>query len=352
MAFAPSAPQGYASPSAAPQKLAGGSPPVNLALPQARLAIEYDLAPLIDRRRANDFGPLAPTTSGLNYRLLERLRTIRAVPLQRGTSATADAPEPGRCLTGPLAVTTDGGFTTRTMSPPGFEAAPTLPGREEAWAPFAGARPRVGQYADVTARLILAGLQADRDQGWTPDLRMKYSAAVESRELPSGECGSDALLGLLVEEFGRAYDAGPPATEADFFELVVGAGPGPDGYVVAALARAGNALLEGRLRQVLEAPNPQIPYAAVEREARLGQLLHTLDAAKGGSNGPGLWRALKLAFRPDPEVFELSPARRRDAHLRHFRRLAAEALAGAATPLVCSPPSLKFYASVKVRPGL
>lgn len=338
MCYAPSAPS-EPSPQDQGQE-AGGL--LNLTLPQARLAVVYDLAPLLDRRRAQEFGPLASMASGLNYKVVERLRTIRASPVHpselRGSSLAGPLAE------GPVLVTTDGGATARKLGPARYPSSPGA--REAPWAPLAGAQLRVEAYNAATSALILERLRADRADGWTLDLRARYEAAVDDGSMPSGECGAEALVNALAEEFEKAYERDPPQTPRDFHALVVPEAPNPSDlqdYITAAVARIGNGLLEERLRRMLMTPSRRFPYAAVEREARLSQAIHSLDAARA------LGLRIKKAFRPDPEVFDLPPSQRKSALLRVFRRVAAAALADA--PVHCAPPSLKLFAVTGVRPA-
>jgi hypothetical protein len=336
MAYAPAVPEAPAPDTPAERA-------VDLTLPQARLAVVYDLGLLIDGRRARELGALVPATAGLSHRLVERLRSIRAVPLRPGAAGpvghegarTAREPE-AALVRGAITVTTDGGNTVHALGPAGH----VPPGGP--WAPFAGARPRAEQYAAATAQLILRGLQADRDRGWTPDLRERYGAAVEGRGEREDACPPEATVGALVAEFRRALEAGPPADDAALRELVLPeAAPGD--YVAAAVSRVADGLLEGRLRQCLGVPAPPAPYAAVEREARLSQLVHVTDAAQA------LRLRLRLAHRPQPEAFALPPAQRQEALLAAFRRAAEAALAG--PPLACAPLTLKLYACLAARPG-
>jgi len=324
---------GYAPVLSAAPKGADGRGAVDISFPQARLAVSYDLAPLIDRRRALEYGPVAPATSGLNYRLVERFRTIRSEPVAAPAGPVAAPAGPvaepaGRpaFIEGPLLVTADGGATVHRLGPAAGE-----------WAPFAGAQPRVARYADASAAVILDRLRAEREAGWGEQMRAEYEAAVDSGLIPSGETSADAVADALAGEFERAYDAAPPADAREFRDLAVPETPRPGDYISAAVARLTGGALSARLRSALAQPSPRTPYAVVEREGRISQAILTLDVARG------LWRRLKDAFWVDDEAFALPPVKRKETLLRHYRRLAADA-AGAA-PIYCAPPSLKLWAA-------
>lgn len=307
---------------------AGGAPPVDLALPRARLVAEYDLAPLIDRRRATQFGPVASTTTGLSYRLVERLRTIRATRRPPASPGDPPAPRPALCAAGDAATVADGG-ATRAVAP-----------RPAPWAPYGGAQPRVGAYAEAAAAIIVEAVAAERE-AWPLETVARYEQAARDGALPPGAAGRDALLAALAAEFEREYDGAPPTTPADFRALVVGDGPAPGAYVTRAVAGVGREQLEAQLRAELAAVGaPRVPFAALAREARLTQALGALDAAQV------LARQLHKAYRgADPAVFEAAAPARKLVLLADFRRSAAAAVDAA--PVLCCPPSLKLFAAVR-----
>jgi len=298
---------------------------VNLQFPQARLAVTYDIDPLIDRRRSLDFGPLATVTTGLNYRLVERLRTIRAEPRAApATAASAPASASSAAtITGPLTVTIDG------RSPRTFE-----PGHVSglAWAPFAGAPPRVEAYAAASASVILAGIREDRAAGWDFDTRVQYEKAV--RAAPPVNV-SEALASELVSQFEAVYDAAPPESPRDFRDLVVPKEPAPGTYICRAIVRLGSASVETRVRELhMRTSAPRVPIAVLSRDAWTNQMIQTVDA------NARLWKSISGAFRNEVEAFDLSGIQRKAALMRAFRGIATEA--AKAVPVV-APSSLKFF---------
>ena len=304
---------------------------MDLTLPRAGFSASYDLEALTSRRRALEHGPLATMFSGLNYRLVERLRTISAAPVPAARAPAAAAARAPRA--GPALVTTDRGATVLELRQPEDSAV---------WAPYSGARPRAEAYNEASEAIILHRLRAERDAGWAPELRQRYEDAVRSGELASGECAT-ALVDALTAELAAAYDRAPPLTPDQYRALAVPDENTPEDYITSAVARVGAGATEARLRRLLAAPAQRVPYAAAEREARLLQAVHTADAARAA------WAGLRRTLRVDPEAFDLPEPRRRGVLLRAFRRAAEEALAAA--PVYCAPPSLKLYAAAELRPA-
>jgi hypothetical protein len=333
---------------------------VDLGLPQARLAVSYDLAPLVDRQRALAHGPLASTITGLNYRLIERLRTIRAEPYKRADGPSEAAPNgpntkradgPSEAAPngpnteradglrrGPLTVTTDG-QTVREFAPLGA-AAP----KDTLWAPFAGARPRVGARSDAEAAVILAGIRLGHADGWGLDLQARYEAAVQGELLPSGVCSKDGLLEALVTAFEKVYDAAPPEAPRDFRDMVVPEAPTSGSYLCAAVVRISSSALDARLQALHFRPAAvRVPHAVVAREAWTTQAIQAVEA------GRKLWRRFKeVGCHPDPEAFALPADQKKTRLMKTFRRIATDV--AQADPLDCLPPTLKGFASVEPRP--
>jgi hypothetical protein len=320
----------------APAGAPGARPAVDVSLPQARLTVVYDLAPLVDRHRALAYGPLASTVAGLNFRLVERLRTIRAAPFRPVAPAAADAAAARPALLAtPLTVTTDG----RT----GYEFAPRVWTQGAAargdplWAPFAGGRPRAAAHLAAEAAVILAAIRAGRAAGWRLELRAEYEAAVRSEALPTGECGEESLLAVLLEEFEKVYDAAPPEYPSDFRGLVAPPAPAPGDYFCAAAGRIAGGALDEQLRALHFKPAAApVPHAVAVRELRVSQAIQTVET------GRKLWKRFGDAFRPDAEAFSQPPPLRKVALMGLFRTIALKAIR--VGPVVCAPPSLKGYA--------
>ena len=236
-----------------------------------------------------------------------------------------------------MTVTTDG-RTAREFAPSGTASPGTL------WAPFAGARPRVGARSDAEAAVILAGIRLGHADGWGLDLQARYEAAVQGELLPSGVCGKEGLLEALVAEFEKVYDAAPPETPRDFRVMVVPEAPTPGNYHCAAVVRISSSALEARLRALHSRPAAvRAPHAVVAREAWITQAVQAVEA------GRKLWRRFKeVGCHPDPEAFALPADQKKARLMKTYRRTATDVVQ--ADPLDCLPPTLKGFASMEPRP--
>jgi hypothetical protein len=305
---------------------------IDISLPRARLSVKYELGPLVDRQKALTYGALASVASGLSYRTVERLRTIKVFSKTPEADGGFQRPEMPEAITGSLGVILDG--KALNMGPP------TAGDR---WAPFGGALPRVEKYAEACSGVILDVARREaKAGGWGKPLKEAYEKAVTDEKVPSGEAPADALIEALATEFALAYDRHTArqevATLRDLHALAVGPEFSPASYVCAAVARVGASMLEDAFRQLFIVGKTRAPYGVLEREARLTQALHSLDAAKG------FWRLLKKAYRPSPEALT-QPALQRKATAVQDVRLAAAAVLKEA-PVVCMAPCLKLFSAL------
>jgi len=371
---------------------------INLRFPQAKLVAAYNLPPLIDRRAALKFGPIASNVSGLNHHLVNRLRTIRvdvinsAAATAAATAATVataaaefnvkkksagtlfkkraavdgggsdnvDSDSDGSdsdgsdsdgsdsdgsdsdsivggdheaMQVGPLMTTVDG-ITSRPW------------GESEHWYPFAGCRAKVDQYGTESSVIILNAIHKDRIDGWNLGLTAVYELAIHSGEIPDGVITTETAISTLVTEFERAFDAEPPTTPSEFWQLIIGSEPpAVDSYISKAVSRLGGKQLANQLKKSAllhgRAGVPRISFGAADRE------MWTTHAFQTGDAATVFWKTLKVVYRTDATPFERPRKYQRVALIALFRRIATDALIR--EPLICTPPTLKGYASATSR---
>lgn len=202
-------------PAAAEADPHGAALVVDVTLPQATMAVRYDLAPLIDAQAAAKFGPLATIFSGLSYRLVQRLKTIEESPLPAGPreTPTITARElPGREAV--LARTADGGASFHRLDPP--------PGARprDFLSVQAGPRPRVARLGELLARAVEGTAGGVATTIEDPEaLLQDYGAHADELE-PTISLAE--LRQTLVHGFAAKYDLDPPATAEEFRVLALG----------------------------------------------------------------------------------------------------------------------------------
>ena len=273
MCYAPSAPSEPAE-AASLQGQTGGL--LDLTLPQARLAVVYDPTPLLDRRRAQEFGPLASMVSGLSYKTVERLRTIRAAPIRPRPPGPAQA-SAGPIAEGPITVTTDGGATVRKLGPARYPAAAEAP-----WAPLAGAQPRVGAYGAATSASFWSAYAPTVRKGGTLDLRARYEAAVEDGARRVANAGPPRLSTSWRRSSKKLMTSAPRRPSGTSTRSLY---PKPLGLRTTSRppSPASETSSSRSARRLLTAPSRRFPYAVVEREARLSQAVHVLEQRRAAS---------------------------------------------------------------------
>jgi hypothetical protein len=317
-----------------------------ITMPGATLSTTYDLERLTSRKRALEFGPIAATTAGLSYKLVDRLRTIAATPAAKVDASAV----PRDLLRGPIQI------SERVCIGPSLEKTATPP----LWAPFGGCQPRADAYAAVSSEVIMEQMRAEIQRADRPPdiiqqssssapaaarfepevLVAEYETAVNSGDVPQGDADPDTLVRLLTAEFASQYDLTPPGTPGDLFLLIAPEEPAGTSYISKATAQLSREVMGKLLRTYFRSIVTRrlaTPYAALEREARLTQSLFAIDAALD------IWRRFRSATWVDSETFVTGD---RDAHVRHFKKLATKVVQSA--PIRICPPSLKLYYALHV----
>jgi hypothetical protein len=219
----------------------GGAVTIDATLPQARTAVRYNMAPLVDVRTAASFGPLANIYTGLNYRLLDRLRTIteEAIPARdrQAASIVVSAGEG-------VVRTIDGGATTQEMRGPLPDGAYATVG--------AGPRPRVAQLGVLLEEAVYGdGVPAARGTPRTikdPERLLEdYDAQADS---VAPYISLDELGQTLLQRFSAVYAAAPPKTADEFKAAVLGESLSRDpyrSYIAQAISEVSKRGAEARL---------------------------------------------------------------------------------------------------------
>jgi hypothetical protein len=297
---------------------------VDLTMPRSHLAVFYDINPLINRASALKFGPIAPIVSGLNYRLVDRLRTQIATPMNvHGTVNHQDPP----------AILSDGGFRV-TMDNGVSEQIIQSPGR---WAPLAGCPPQVELYNTTSSVIILEKIREAHIRGWGVDMRARYDQAIIGERIPTGECINDILIAAIVGEYEKAHADTDIVDIRGFRKAVVGNKFRPDGYICAAVTRVGIDMMESRMRTQLMTSDAsaRVPHNFFNREMMATQYVTATATARV------LWAHIRASYRSDPEIFLLPEGRKIPALTKLVRKIVTEAVTAA--QITCSPPSLKEF---------
>lgn len=292
-----------------------GSGGIDISAPQAQLRVTYNLNPLIDRKQP----PLSMAT-GLNYGVVQRLKTIEAVPVQvRPRAPSPQLPDFTRHLR-----LTVGGSTSYDLH---F-------GKDSA--PFAGCHPRVEALGALCEEIVLGEIRDEAEHGWGPELRKRFEAAVD---LPDGVCNKDLLAAELVSSFTAAYDAAPPENSDEFREMVMPLKFMPNNYMCIAMSRlAYKGLYDGiLLRLQYKHAIVKLPYNVSSRELKISQMVHSNDAAKT------LWKRIKRNYKfYNHEAFAAPPEKKKIVLVGALSKIVDAAISD--NELVCDPSTLKKFA--------
>lgn len=259
---------------------------VDLSLPQARFSTKYNLKLLIDRALVSSLGPIASKTTGINYKLIQRMRSITMIPKTvsdldalHAAHAAHAAHHEKDIIAGnkPVHYTTDNGQTYQDL----FLNCNVVNSSDELnWQPFAGARPNLFAFNRINAALIIP--QLDTDQGGEK-LRLFETLTKGGVDKPisDGRVPNDIFTPIIVEEFesvcAKISPQSPPdliklfAKEAFFTEL---------DFVYLALHRVGSLIRGQQLTSTqITVSKVTASLSDLSRELMLTQMVQTVKSA-------------------------------------------------------------------------
>lgn len=250
---------------------ANGAPLIDVTLPASTLVAHYNMATLTDRRTAEQFGPVAMSTAGLNWKLVQRMRAVWAEPrTTTAAAAVATGPAAAAIATGPVHLTPDDGESSFAL------------GGDGQWAPRAGTDRCAGGYGAACSSVLAAAVEADAE-GWGA-LEAQWRAAASSGSAPATTTLAQ-LAPWLEREFEAAIrwpdNVGPTSFAMDFGDaLTCRSVPLTDSYIWRAIAAAGEAEVAHRLRDAMLIARPRTSTAAIARELRLSAAAASLTATE------------------------------------------------------------------------
>lgn len=244
---------------------ASGAAVIDATLPQAKTTVRYDIAPLVDVRAAAKFGPVATKVTGLNYNLIQRLRTIREDSIPPGARE-------------PPAITIPADYTRALRTIDGGHTFQPLVGNISTVG--AGPKPRVERQGELLESALfdeatpVAKTIADYDT-----LAANYRNAELDPLLTAAE-----LARRLVSKFEQSYDDNPPKSSSEFLAAVLGERDSRDiyrTYIARALVEATGLSLEKRLARREAAGTASLFGPGFQSAARQEAMLTSMSELRG-----------------------------------------------------------------------
>ena len=309
---------------------------VDLSLPQARFSTKYNLKLLIDRALVSSLGPIASKTTGINYKLIQRMRSITMIPktvshldAEHAEHAT-EHPNDSISVNKPVNYTTDNGQTYQDL----FLNCHIVNSSEGLnWQPFAGARPNLFAFNKINAALITP--QLDTDQG-SEKLRLFETLTKGGVDKPisDGRVPNDIFTPIIVEEFesvcAKVLPQSPPdliklfAKEAFFTEL---------DFVYLALHRVGSLIRGQQLTSTqITVSKVTASLSDLSRELMITQMVQTVKAAAE------LRGVLESAFREHRWHSDFDA---KSGLAKEFKKIYLGVIEKHI--IYCSPPTIKLF---------
>lgn len=321
-----------------------GAVTIDATLPQATTSVSYDMSRLVDAKAAARFGALAHIFTGLNFRLVDRLRTITETAIPSG-----DRPRAQIVVGAGVGVvrTADGGGSYQRLEGALEDAAYAAIG--------AGPRPRIPRLGSLLEEAVFSPNAAGAVGGpprtvFSPELLLKdYDAQAETLE---PYISLDELGQTLVQRFGEVYDETPPASAEALKAAVLGEGESRDlyrTYIASAISEVSKQGAEKRLVRGEAAGSQKVvalfggraaAMRGVRQETLLtsvvqlrraisaasGQLARAYDRLGGGDRAQGIYGDAGAGAGRDKTAMAASLARQRMEALALYRGVVEEAL--------------------------
>lgn len=282
---------------------------IDITFPQSTYSVKYDILPLISRKKILEYGTIAPLNSGINYKLIERLRTIKLLEKPKANV------QPSSFICNNITIAIGNGEYKQLFAPFGAK-----------WAPFAGMRPRVDKYNELFSDIVMEKIEND----YSPQVRNEY----ESKAISESIIHPEILAHEITNEFEKIFDAAPPTNLHDFYKLAIGDELPYDGYICKALNKISEREIAECLYKLSIQMNLKIQIDAVENELRISQALTILNSSKL------FWRNLKNSFNISSEIFSLHPTRIKYALLNELKKLVI--IVSEKNPIIYKGSSLKL----------
>jgi len=313
---------------------------VDLSLPQAQFDVCYDITNLVDRKVVAKLGAIPNIQSGLNYNLVERLKTIKMTPRLANSEPIVNSdPEPIWPANDPLLISLSNEDPARMLV------------SQKECAYFAGLQPRTLRLAEILGNETVAAIKADswanpkaesKSNGpFVPTIRRDYTEQVKQLRARDIPCNTDELVAALVGSLEKTLKDSTLDNAAQLRRIICdNSAAEAGGYVCQAVSAVNSANTSRKMRSILMQPLYRTQLSALEREMQLSSLINTVDSAV----------EIYRTIQPELETLFLNNSAL-DWHkgfsyikattLVLFRRAAERALL--AHPPVCNQTSLKLY---------
>ena len=277
-----------------PQKfdlLHSSVPSVILNFAGAKSSYSYKLENLIDYKRAVVYGGMASTTTGLNYNIISRLRTITSQPLQPINTSALPVD------IGNLPFSFDNGATSYKFQ---FSESkvPAL---------FSGCSQKIKSYVEITSDIILKKIHSH--EGYDVELHNKYRDAIMAEKLKTFVPGPEIVTSKILEYFSIQYDNAPPISSQDFKMMIFN----NNKYVIEAFSSIAYEKLDEKLRYLSIMPvRKDISFKTISREMNISQFIQVNSIANI------FIQKMRPYFFHDNEVFTSEPLVKKTTLLKNF----------------------------------
>ena len=288
---------------------------IDIAFPQCNYYVKYDKENLVNKNHIIKNEILGSITSGLNFKLVKRLKTIQSIPFIRKKINNELLP----FYNGNIRVSKNGGLSVENIS--SFN--------QKKWTPF-GFSSLQTEYILLTNKIIQEKIKKDK----RIDIYKKFNEESLSNKINKYEISKENIVEILLENI---YNEELPDNSDDFYELIVPKIFTFDNYITKALSTISFNFLSNYLLD-MQIKKSNIQISEISRELKSSLMIHIIDVSKG------IWKSLKSKYRFNNDIFKINNEKRKVNIMNELRRLYKNILTDEEIPAINI--DLKFYCSV------
>jgi len=240
---------------------------INLTFPQSKYYVNYNINNLINKNHIIRNEILSTFNSGLNYKLVNRLRTIKCETFLKKYEKSTLLP----LYDVNVNFSKNNGIKVETNN-------------NINWSPFTGQNKYVIEYLKCTEHIIIQKIKKDKT---IIDIQKKFEEDIIQNRIQKYDINKDSLIELMCILFENIYDVNPPNTIEELYILLMNTE-----YITEAISKISFKFIEEYLLE-LQIKTSYINIDEISKELKCGLIIHIMDLTTL------IYKAFKKGFNSD-----------------------------------------------------
>ena len=276
---------------------------INLTFPQSKYYVSYNINNLINKNHIIRNEVLSTFNSGLNYKLVHRLRTIKCETFLKKYEKSTLLP----LYNAGVNFSKNNGIKVEISN-------------NTNWSPFTGQNKYVVEYLRCTEHIITQKIKKDKS---IIDIQKRFEEDIMQNRIQRYEISKESLIDLMCVLFENMYEDNLPSTPEE--QLLT-----KTDYITEAISKISFKFIEEYLLE-LQIKTSYIDIDEISKELKCGLIIHIMDLTTL------IYKAIKKGFNVD--LFSLN--RKKENIMNTVKKLFKKTLANLELPAINS--NIKLY---------